>query len=110
MCNHSQIEKYHELMNMKKHFLLRFYVFIPLLLLFFYNAIALTSINPILINALAIILFVTSMYINMFYFFAKDNCPWCKCNFFTGEFMNVGPDFFLRKKCVNCGVPTEVIK
>lgn len=109
MCNHSQIEKYRELMRRRKYFVLRLF-FIPVLTFIFYNAIALTDINTVLINVLTIVLFVTSMYINMFYFFAKDNCPWCNCNFFTGEFMNAGPDLFLRKKCVNCGMPKEVIK
>ncbi|QHI16341.1 hypothetical protein AhaeAN4_06925 [Acinetobacter haemolyticus] len=43
-------------------------------------------------------------YISIFYFLAKDICPWCGQSFFIGKNFN-GLDFLIRKTCVCCGEP-----
>lgn len=46
-------------------------------------------------------------YISIFYFLAKDICPWCGQSFFIGKkmFLFNGLDFLIRKTCVCCGEP-----
>lgn len=108
MQDKSNTQKYNELIKLKRYFLLRFFL-VPALFLFAYDLFITALISGSWARILTVALCLVFLYINLFHFLAKDNCPWCKCNFFMDGFAQA-PNLIFRKKCINCGMPHDVMK
>lgn len=104
MCNSSEILQYKKLLKLKKYFILNIYIVTPVIIFLVYSLFSYWG-HEGFAFLIGLIFTLLLMLLNVLFFLANSNCPWCHHNFFIKDYSDFGLGFFFRVKCKNCKKP-----